>query len=93
MIIPKERGKGYSTKAVEIIVDYLFILKDIHRIQALIVEENVASRRVLEKTGFKKEGFIRNAGYGRGKYRNGVLYSIIREDWGQPRILTGVRVD
>ena len=93
LIIPEERGKGYSTEAVEIIVDYLFILKDIHRIQALIVEENVASKRVLEKTGFKKEGVIRNVGYGRGKYRDGVLFSIIRDDWGQPRILTGVRMD
>ena len=93
MIIPEERGNGYCTEAIEIIVDYLFILKDIHRIQALIFEENIASQRILEKTGFKKEGVIRNVGYGRGKYRDGVLYSIIRKDWGQPRILTGVRMD
>ncbi|MBY8998890.1 MAG: GNAT family N-acetyltransferase [Candidatus Thorarchaeota archaeon] len=90
MITPEERGNGYCSEAVEIIVDYLFILKDIHRIQALIVEENVASQRVLEKNGFKKEGIIRNVGYIRGRDRDGVLYSIIREDWGQPRILTGV---
>lgn len=90
MITQEERGNGYSTEAVEIIVDYLFLLKDIHRIQALISEGNVAAQRVLEKNDFKKEGVIRNIGYMRGKYRNGVLYSIIREDWRQPSILTGV---
>jgi len=92
-IIPDKQGNGYCTEAVEIIVDYLFILKDIHRIQALTFEENIASERVLEKNGFKKEGVIRNIGYSGGKIRNGVLYSIIREEWDGPRILTNVRMD
>ncbi|MHA2141935.1 MAG: GNAT family N-acetyltransferase [Candidatus Thorarchaeota archaeon] len=89
LITPEERGNGYSTEATEIIVDYLFLLKDIQRIQALTVEENTAAQRVLEKIGFKKEGVIRNVGFMKGKVRNGVLYSIIREEWGQPSILTG----
>ncbi len=74
-------------------MDYLFLLKDIHRIQALTVEENTVARRVLEKTGFKKEGVIRNVGFMKGKFRNGVLYSIIREDWEHPKILTRDRKD
>ena len=33
-IIPSERGKGYCTEAVKIVVDYLFLSKPIVRIQA-----------------------------------------------------------
>ncbi len=88
LIKQEERGKGYSTEAVEIIVDYLFLLKEIHRIQALTDVENTAAHRVLDKTGFTKEGVIRNIIYMRGKRRDGLLYSITREDWGHPKILT-----
>jgi len=90
MLTQEERGNGYSTEAVEIIVDYLFLLKDIHRIQALISQGNVAAQQVLEKNGFKKEGVIRNVGFLRGKIRDGVLFSIIRDDWDTPKILTGI---
>lgn len=93
MITPEERGNGYCSEAVGIIVDYLFILKNIHRIQALIDEGNIASQKVAEKNGFMKEGVIRNVGFLQGRLRNGALYSIIREDWGKPRILTNVQVD
>jgi hypothetical protein len=48
---------------------------------------NKASQRVLEKTGFKREGTIRKAGFVRGHWQDDYLYSIIREEWKQPRIL------
>ena len=51
-LIPAERGKGYCTEAVRIMVDYLFMSKDIVRIQAATNLENKASQRVLEKAGF-----------------------------------------
>jgi len=47
----------------------------------------------IGKTGFTKEGIIRNGEYGRGKYRDGLLFSIIRENCDLPRILTGVQMD
>ncbi len=86
-IIPSERKKGYCTEAVRIIVDYLFLSKDIVRIQAETNPKNTASQRVLEKAGFKKEGLIRKAVFIRGEWKDGLLYSIIREEWKQPRIL------
>jgi RimJ/RimL family protein N-acetyltransferase len=92
MITPEERGNGYCSEAMGILVDYLFILKNIHRIQALIDEGNLASQKVAEKNGFIREGVIRNVGFLQGRMRDGVLYSVIREDWRKPRILTNVRV-
>lgn len=87
-IVPKERNKGYVSEAIQIIVDYLFLSRDIVRIQAKADPENVASWKALEKAGFLREGILRKTYYCRGKWRNDCLYSIIREEWKEPRMLT-----
>ena len=66
-IVPSERRKGYGTETAQIMVDYLFLSKEIVRIQATTDVKNKASRRVLEKVGFKREATLRKAGFVRGK--------------------------
>jgi RimJ/RimL family protein N-acetyltransferase len=88
VMTPEERGKGYCSEAVKIMVDYLFLTKDIVRIQAATDVRNVASQKTLEKVGFKKEGIIRKSAFFRGKWRDWFLYSILREEWKEPKILT-----
>jgi len=88
-IISGERNKGYGTEAIQILVDYLFLTREIARIQAVINKEDVASRQVLEKAQFKKEGILRKALWdSKGKLADGYIYSILREEWKEPRILT-----
>lgn len=84
----EERGKGYCTEAVKILVDYLFLTKDIVRIQAEANPANTASCRVLEKSGFTREGVLRKICFIRGTWLDGALYSILREEWETPKILT-----
>jgi RimJ/RimL family protein N-acetyltransferase len=88
ILAPNERGKGYGTEATSLMVDYLFLSKDIARIQAQTDAGNVASQKVLQKVGFKKEGIIRKSVFARGEWRDRALYSILREEWKKPRILT-----
>ena len=87
-LIPSERGKGYCTEAAMIMVDYLFLSQNIVRIQAHTDVRNKGSQKVLEKTGFKKEGIVRKSLFTRGEWRDYCLYSILREEWKEPRILT-----
>ncbi|MGD0979769.1 MAG: GNAT family protein [Candidatus Bathyarchaeia archaeon] len=87
-IIPNERRKGYGTEAVEIMVDYLFLSKDTARIQAVTNVGNKASQRVREKAGFKKEGTLRKVGHVRGEPTDAYIYSILREEWKEPMMLT-----
>lgn len=87
VMIPSERDKGYCTEAISILVDYLFLSKDIVRVQACTDVRNVASQKVLEKVGFRKEGIIRKSLFTRGKWRDLLLYSILREEWKEPKIL------
>jgi len=86
-LIPRERRKGYGTEAAQLIVDYLFLSRTIDRIQAITDVRNKASQRVLEKTGSQKEGTIRKSGFVEGAWTNAYLYSILREDWKQPKAL------
>jgi len=87
-LVPSERGKGYGTEAIRIIVDYLFLKKNSVRIQAPAATENVASQEALEKAGFSKEGLMRKSGHAKGEYIDQYLYSILREEWKEPKVLT-----
>ena len=87
-LVPSERGKGYCSEAVKIMVDYLFLSKDAVRIQAHTDVRNVASQKVLEKTGFKREGILRKYTFVRGEWSDFYVYSILREEWKEPKILT-----
>jgi RimJ/RimL family protein N-acetyltransferase len=87
-IEPSEQGKGYGTEALQLMVDFLFLAKEIHRVQANTDPENKASQHILEKVGFKKEGVSRKSSFVRGQWRDECLYSILREEWKEPRILT-----
>jgi len=87
-LVPSERGKGYGTEAAQLIVDYLFMSKDLARIQAIADVRNKASQRVLEKAGFQREGTMRKCVFDRGELTDYYLYSILREEWKEPKILT-----
>ena len=87
-LVPTERGNGYCTEATRLMVDYLFLSKDTMRIQAQTDPGNIASHKVLEKAGFKKEGTLRKSFFMRGELRDCYIYSILREEWKEPKILT-----
>jgi RimJ/RimL family protein N-acetyltransferase len=86
-IIPNERGKGYGTESVQLMVDYLFLSSNIIRIQAVTDVRNKASQRVLEKAEFKVEGTIRKSAFTRGEWTNAYLYGVLREEWKEPKVL------
>ena len=87
-MLPSERGKGYCIEAAKIMVDYLFLSKDIVCIQATTDVGNVVSQKVLAKAGFQKEGIMRKRFFSNGEWRNTVMFSILREEWKEPKILT-----
>ena len=88
VLAQNERGKGYGVEATQVMVDYLFLSRDIVRIQAHTDARNMASQKVLQKVGFTKEGTIRKSVFARGEWRDRALYSILREEWKEPKILT-----
>ncbi|MCW4012064.1 MAG: GNAT family N-acetyltransferase [Candidatus Bathyarchaeota archaeon] len=83
-VVEDARGKGVCSEAVRMIVDYLFLRKNIVRIQASINPDNLASEKVLTKNGFTREGVLRQSFYSRGVYRDTVVFSILRDEWKGP---------
>ncbi|HSL43887.1 MAG TPA: GNAT family protein [Anaerolineales bacterium] len=77
---PEQRGKGITTEAVNLLVRYLFESKRMNRIRLVIHPDNLASRRLAEKCGFKREGTARGAWYHRGKHRDVEIYAILHDD-------------
>ncbi len=59
---------------------YLFAHTQANRIQASTEITNVGEQRALEKAGFTREGVLRGAGFRDGQWRDGVLYSVLRDE-------------
>ena len=71
---------GYMREAISGLVHYAFTELGLSRIEAACLPENVASRGVLEKSGFKYEGVAQSYLQINGRWRNHVLYSNLRND-------------
>lgn len=69
--------KGIMTNAVKAVCDFAIENFKIHRIEAVILKENIASDKLLTKCGFTLEGRIRDYKYFKGKYYDIQLYSKI----------------
>jgi RimJ/RimL family protein N-acetyltransferase len=76
----RHAGRGYTTEAVQLLVDYLFATKKEHRIHLVIVPGNAASERIAERCGFVREGTVRGAFFNDGRNQDVVLYSLLRTD-------------
>ena len=72
--------KGYMREAIGAVVGHAFGPMDLSRIEAACLPENVASRGALESCGFKYEGVAQSYLQINGRWRNHVLYSILRAD-------------
>ncbi|MEU0150863.1 GNAT family N-acetyltransferase [Micromonospora fulviviridis] len=79
-LLPEWRGRGIGWRAQALLCDYLFAHTPARRIQAGTHPENVAEQRSLEKAGFQLEGIIRAAEFRAGTWRDGWLYSRLRDD-------------
>lgn len=72
-------GNGIITKAIEQIADYGFKNFDITRIFARPYGTNLASQRVLEKTGFTLEARFEKTLFKNGEYKDELIYAIRRK--------------
>ena len=72
--------KGYMTAAVRALIPYSFTALRLHRLEAACIPNNTASIRLLEKTGFKHEGYARGYLCINGVWQDHLLYGRIKDD-------------
>ncbi|GAB6989153.1 GNAT family N-acetyltransferase [Paenibacillus pini] len=73
-------GKGYTTAAVRMVVTFAFTELNLHRIQAGVMPRNTASKRVLEKVGFRNEGLAIKYLRINSQWEDHILYALTQED-------------
>ena len=72
--------QGYMTAAVRAVVPYVFDSLDLHRLEAACLPTNTASMRLLEKTGFRREGLARRYLRINGGWQDHLLYALLDSD-------------
>jgi RimJ/RimL family protein N-acetyltransferase len=79
---PRSHGRGYATEAATQLLRHGFEELGLHRIVATCQPENVASWRVMEKLGMRREAHFRKGVQLDGaEWLDEYLYAILEEDW------------
>jgi ribosomal-protein-alanine N-acetyltransferase len=74
---------GFAKESMLGIMDFLFAVKKIHRMVETVDVENIASIRLIESIGFRKEGhFIENIFFN-GKWGSEFQYAMLKSEWKQ----------
>ncbi len=77
----EQRKKGYNHEAVYLLMKYAFFELGLERVSATVLEENIASKKSLEKLGYIQEGFLRNAVFKEGKFQSLIAYSMLKSEF------------
>jgi len=81
MLVKENISKGIGFDVIMTRTRYAFEELQLNRLEASILAYNEASRRTVEKAGYKLEGTKRQAVYKNGKYHDLVTYGILREEY------------
>ncbi|MCK4589125.1 MAG: GNAT family N-acetyltransferase [Nanoarchaeota archaeon] len=74
------RRRGLMSKALSFLLSKCKVELGLHSVHTWVVEDNIASIRVLEKNGFSKIGIQRESYYYNNKFKNRVLFDkVLRE--------------
>jgi len=73
--------RGHMTAAVRAVLPFAFETLRLHRVEAACIPGNTASIRLLEKTGFQREGFARQYLCINGIWQDHLLFGLLHEDF------------
>lgn len=77
----RHAGQGYMTEALRLTLRYAFEHLKLHRLEANIQPENVASIALVKRAGFIREGYSRRYLKVCGRWRDHERWAILAEDW------------
>ena len=75
------QNQGLMAQALDLLLADLFLNTSLARIEARCAADNVASQKVLEKVGFRREGRLRSYFILGGHRVDNFLYAILRQDY------------
>ena len=91
-IAPSARGTGIFLEAARLAGSFAFGTIGAHRLEARVLLQNGRANGALRKLGAVQEGVLRRSVRRAGEYLDQVLWSLLKEDWGEHWISTTPRV-
>ena len=74
-------NRGLATEALKAVIDESFRSLPLNRIEAQYDLRNPASGRVMEKSGLRQEGILRDRLINKGEFVSVGIYAVLRSDW------------
>ncbi|HEV2199074.1 MAG TPA: GNAT family protein [Bryobacteraceae bacterium] len=74
-------GRGIMTAACRAVVTHLFRELELHRVEIRCAVENAKSAAIAKRLGFALEGTLREAQLADGRYRDLLVFGMLRQDW------------
>lgn len=74
-------GKGYGTDAIKLSLKYLFESRRVHKVQLTVSDFNHRAIRAFEKSGFRRDGVLRENAVIEGKYLDHIIMSILDSEY------------
>lgn len=74
-------GKGYATEAVNGLLGELFTKLNLHRVQANLDARNVASQKLCERVGMRKEAHFFRDYWNKNEWTDSMMYAIWHEEF------------
>jgi len=81
MFHPDHQGRGYATEASHVVVRLAFETYELHRLYARLEARNIASARVLEKLGMRREATLVENEWVKGEWQSEAIYAVLAREW------------
>jgi RimJ/RimL family protein N-acetyltransferase len=81
-LAPEARGQGHATRALRLICAFAFVALGLERLELLAATANLASQRVAERSGFRREAELRSHTLNRGERYDMVAYALLVDEAG-----------
>lgn len=91
-IAPSARGSGIFLETARLVGSFAFGTIGTHRLEARVLLQNGRANGALRKLGAIQEGILRRSLRRNGEYFDQVLWSLLKEDWGDHWVSTTPRV-
>jgi RimJ/RimL family protein N-acetyltransferase len=81
LIDPDHQGRGYATEATVALLEIAFGEVELHRVCGRFEPRNIASGRVLERAGMRREATLVENGWIRGEWQSEGICAVLRREW------------
>lgn len=81
IVHPDHQGNRYATEATRVLLAIAFERVRLHRVVGRVEVRNVASARVLEKLGMRKEAHLVENEFVKGEWQTELIYAILDREW------------